>query len=80
MRLQILHDGHRPIQKLFLRVIKMMAGQVPGPVAVMSYRKELFGKAMSDAFQAVMRGGKHWSIGEVELFAAYVSKLSQCAY
>ena len=80
MRLQILHTGHRPIQKLFLGVIKLLSGQVPPPVAVMSYRKELFGQAMSDCFQDAMRQGKYWSIGEVELFAAAVSKANRCAF
>lgn len=80
MRLQILDSGHGPIQKLFLGVIKLLAGRIPPPVAIMSYRKELFGKAMADCFLDSMRRGKHWSIGEVELFAAMVSKANRCAY
>jgi len=27
-----------------------------------------------------MRDGKHWTLGELELFAAFVSKLNQCEY
>lgn len=80
MRLQILHEGHRPIQKVFLRVIELVAGQIPGPISVMSYRKELFGKTMAQCFQEAMRESKHWSVAEVELFSAYVSKVNRCAY
>jgi hypothetical protein len=80
MRLEILHDGHRPIQKLLLRIVERVVGQVPGPIAVMSYRRELFGKGLSACFQEAMRQQTEWSDGETELFAAFVSKQNSCAY
>jgi hypothetical protein len=82
MRLQILEKGHRPFQKLILSLIKATSegGQAPGPILVMSYRRELFGKHISPCFQEAMRGGKEWSLGEVELFAAFVSQLNECKY
>jgi hypothetical protein len=80
MRLEILDNGHRPIQKLLLRVAKLAFGEVPGPIAVMSYRSEMFGKGLSKCFQQAMREQTQWSDGETELFAAFVSKQNSCAY
>lgn len=81
MRLQILEDGHRPLQKAILHFMRSSSsGKAPAPVLVMSYRRELFGKYLAVCFQEGMRGGKEWSIGEVELFAAFVSRLNECKY
>lgn len=81
MRLQILENGHRPIQKIILGLIRATSeGHAPGPILVMSYRRELFGKYLAPCFQEAMRGAKEWSLGEVELFAAFVSRLNECKY
>jgi hypothetical protein len=44
------------------------------------YRPALFGRPMNEVFQTVMRGPSEWSIGERELFAAYVSKTNECEF
>lgn len=80
MRLRVLDHGHRPVQKLFLGLIGLVAGRKPGPVLVFSYRSELFGKAFSRCLEEAMRRSTAWSVGEVELFAAFVSRLNRCAY
>jgi hypothetical protein len=80
MRLLILANGHRPLQKIPLALMKAMYGVVPGPVAVMSYRRDLFGKYLADCCQEGMRGGSEWQPAEVELMAAFVSKLNDCRY
>jgi hypothetical protein len=80
MRLQLLHEGHRPLQKLQLRIIRALVGQVPGPIATMSYRRSLFGKPMSACFVESMEKSQHWTRGETELFAAYVSEQNHCRY
>ncbi len=80
MRLEILKHGHRPTQKIFLRVLTWLLGQVPGPIAVMSYRNEMFGKGFSQCFQEAMRRQQEWTDGETELFAAFVSSVNRCAY
>ena len=36
MRLQVLHHGHSTLQKLQMRIIRALVGQVPGPIATMS--------------------------------------------
>ena len=80
MRLRILETGHRPLQKLFLALIKRHIGMAPGPVLTLSYRRELFGRLFAACMQEGMRGAKEWRLGEVELFAAFVSKLNACQY
>ena len=80
MRLAILRNGHRLTQKPFLAIIRALVGQVPGPIATMSYRSDIFGKAFSQCLQEAMRGPSPWSVGEREIFSAFVSKLNQCPY
>ena len=80
MRLALLHDGHRPLQKFFLAIIRGLVGHVPGPIATMSYRSELWGKQFAGCLQDAMRGPSPWTVGERELFAAFVSNLNQCLY
>lgn len=47
---------------------------------ILSYRPELFGQPFSAYLQAALRGPSDWSIGERELFAAFVSSANQCTY
>jgi hypothetical protein len=49
-------------------------------VRTMRYRPELFGRPFSAAMQQVMRGPSEWSVGERELFAAFVSCQNQCPF
>ena len=80
MRLELLHNGHRFLQRLQMRLIHMLVGQVPGPIATMSYRRHLFGRWMAACFVEAMQRTRHWSRGEAELFAAFVSKQNHCHY
>jgi hypothetical protein len=81
MRLQVLDNGHRPLQKVALKLIKATSsGIVPGPILVMSYRRQFFGKHLAASIQEGLRAAKSWTLGEVEIFAAFVSKLNECKY
>jgi hypothetical protein len=80
MRLEILNSGHRRVQKFFLGIIRRLVGQVPGPIATMSYRSEFWGKEFSGCLQEAMRGPSPWAVWEREIFSAFVSKLNQCRY
>ena len=81
MRLRILENGLRPLQKIALGFLRLLLqGEVPGPVVVVSYRRELFGKHIAPCYQQALRGATQWDVGEVELFAAFVSRLNQCDY
>lgn len=44
------------------------------------YRPDFFGRHYGRYLNAVMRGPSEWSVGERELFAAFVSRLNQCAF
>lgn len=80
MRLKILETGFRPFQKVQLGLIKRLAGYIPGPIAVLSYRRDFFGQRFSKILQIAMRRAKEWQVGDVELFAAFVSQQNQCYY
>jgi hypothetical protein len=81
VRLTILEKGLRPVQKLVLAIFKTLTGGlVPGPLLALSYRRELCGKYLAACFQEGMREATEWSVSEVELFAAFVSKLNSCRY
>ena len=49
-------------------------------VNVLAHTPELFGGPFSAALEEVMRGPSDWSAGERELFAAFVSAVSQCPF
>jgi hypothetical protein len=80
MRLEKLRTGHRPLQKLQLAIIKTIAGQVPGPIAVMSYRRRIFGKWFSQCLARGMKQATEWTQGDTELFASLISDRNRCRY
>lgn len=49
-------------------------------VKTLLYRPDFFGNAMSALFQTALRGPSEWSVGERELFAAFVSRQNQCPF
>ncbi len=80
MRLHILEHRSHWLSRFNLKIIELFLGHVPGPLYMLTYRKKWFGNYFSDCFQEGMRRPTAWSKGEVELFAAFVSKLNQCVY
>lgn len=80
MRLRKVHTGHRFREKVILGIMRVVAGHAPGVVRTLFYRKEFFGQPFSELTQQVMRGPSPWSVGERELFAAFVSRLNQCVF
>jgi hypothetical protein len=81
MRLGKVERGHRLPQRLKLALIRVVSGRrVPDIVKTLFYRPELFGRAICDWTQAVMRGPSPWSVGERELFAAFTSRKNQCLF
>ena len=69
-----------PIQKLFLRGLRLLLKDTPGPALVTSYRKSYFGNNWIRCMKEGMRKAKHWRVGEVELFAAFISKVNSCSF
>jgi len=79
MRLPL--DAHlRPIQKLALWAFTAVFGSAPSPVLIASYNKSFFGNGWAPCMKKGMRSATEWSVGEVELFAAFVSRLNSCGY
>jgi hypothetical protein len=80
MRLKKVHDGHRLPDKLMLTMMNLIVGHAPGVVRTLRYRKEFFGHPFSELTEQVMRGPSEWTVGEREMFAAFVSRLNQCVF
>lgn len=81
MRLRCLEDGHDPGEGHLLELIRSQRGTEPPDVLkTLHYRPELFGRPFSDTLDLAMNGPSDWSVGERELFAAFVSSLNQCPF
>ncbi len=81
MRLERLTHGHTAWQKVLLRLIKVISGfPAPDVVKTLMYRKKFFGQWQSELTQQVMRGPSEWTVGEREIFAAFVSRINQCPF
>lgn len=80
MRLARVHRRHGIADRLRLTAMRIATGHAPGVVRTLLYRKDFFGKGHSALTQQVMRGPSPWSVGERELFAAFVSRLNQCLF
>jgi hypothetical protein len=81
MRLKNVERGDRLSTRLLYAVIRTMSGfRAPDVVRTLRYHQHLFGRPHSAHTHAVMRGPSEWSIGERELFAAFVSRLNHCHF
>ena len=81
MRLRCLEEGHDPPEASALELIRTQRGTEPPDVLkTLHYRPELFGRPFSDTLDLAMNGPSDWSVGERELFAAFVSSLNQCPF
>jgi hypothetical protein len=81
VRLRCLEDGHEPREAEALELIRGQRGvEPPDVLKTLHYRPELFGRPFSDTLELAMHGQSDWSIGERELFAAFVSSLNQCPF
>lgn len=81
MRLGNVARGDRLSTRLFYALVRVVSGfRVPDVVRTLRYRPHFFGRPHSAHTQAAMRGPSEWSVGERELFAAFVSRLNQCHF
>jgi hypothetical protein len=46
----------------------------------LQYRPELFGRPFSELLHGMTRGDSEWSVGQRELFAAFVSSQRACPF
>jgi len=81
VRLRCLEDGHHPQEAQVLELIRSQRDTEPPDVLkTLHYRPELFGRPFSDTLDLAMNGPSDWSVGERELFAAFVSSINQCPF
>ena len=81
MRLRNVERGDRLRFKLFYAFVRVVSGYRASDVMrTLRYRRHMFGQPHSAHTQAVMRGPSDWSVGERELFAAFVSRLNRCHF
>jgi hypothetical protein len=81
MRLPDVERGDRLQSRLLYALIRIVSGfRAPDVVRTLKYKGHLFGDAHQAHTQAVMRGTSEWSVGERELFAAFVSRMNQCHF
>jgi hypothetical protein len=79
--LRSLEDGHVPAEAVLLDAVRARRGTEPPDVLkTLHYRPELFGRPYSETLDLAMNGPSDWSVGERELFAAFVSSLNQCPF
>jgi len=82
LRLKMLSGGKSLswLQKLKLLPIRLMSGKYPGPMLVMSHRRELAGRAYAEFLESSMRKLSHWTAGEAELLASFTAGQLECNY
>ena len=81
MRLRCLESGHREPEASQIAAVTSAGGIVSDIGRALRYRPELFGGPFSAFLQRLMRDAEsHWSVGERELFAAFVSAQNQCPF
>jgi hypothetical protein len=81
VRLRCLEGGHDVVEAQALELIRTERGTEPPDVLkTLHYRPELFGRPFSDTLELAMHGPSDWSVGERELFAAFVSSRNQCPF
>ena len=81
MRLETIRHNQRLGDRIKLAMIGLMSRrEAPDVIRTLFYRKEFFGAKVGPVFQSVMRGPSPWSVGQRELFAAFVSSLNQCPF
>jgi hypothetical protein len=81
MRLGNVERGDGLGARLLFGVIRLASGfRAPDVVRTLKYHPAVFGAPHGRHTHAVMRGPSDWTVGERELFAAFVSRLNQCVF
>ena len=62
-------------------MIRLMSGDPTlDVVKTLSFRPAFFGNPFNELAEEVMRGPSEWTVGERELFAAFVSERNRCEF
>ncbi|MEY3014827.1 MAG: hypothetical protein RIT45_3562 [Pseudomonadota bacterium] len=79
MRLPSVERGERLSHRALYALIGLVSGhRAPDVIRTMKYHAAFFGAHMY--VHEAMRGASAWSVGERELFAAWVSKQNHCEF
>jgi uncharacterized peroxidase-related enzyme len=81
MRVRSIARGRTLGHRLVFGLVRLVSGgPIPDIVKMRYYRPRYFGKPFSGLANAVMRGPSDWTVGERELFAAFVSAQNRCQF
>ena len=81
MRLQAVARGRGIGTKAKFAMIRLMTGDPTlDVVKTLSFRPAYFGDPFNELAEEVMRGPSEWTVGERELFAAFVSERNRCEF
>jgi hypothetical protein len=81
MRLESVARGRGLAAKAKFAMIRVLTGAPTlDVVKTLEFRPELFGRPFNELAEEVMRGPSEWSVGERELFAAFVSERNRCEF
>ena len=81
MRLDAIATGRGLGARAKLAMIRVLSGApAVDVVKTVSFRPSFFGTPFNQLIQEVMRGPSEWTVGERELFAAFVSERNRCEF
>lgn len=80
MRLHSVTRGRFGTRLVFAALRAATRRDIPDIIKMRHYRPRFFGKPFFSLAQAVMRGPSPWTVGERELFAAFVSEQNRCQF
>jgi hypothetical protein len=81
MRLEAIARGRGLGVRAKFAMIRLMSGApLIDVVKTLWFRPSFFGDPFSRLVEEVLRGPSEWTIGERELFAAFVSERNRCEF
>ena len=81
MRLRGIARGRLPGHRVIFGLVRLVSGrELADIIKVRHYRPRFFGKPFFGLAGAVMRGPSDWTVGERELFGAFVSAQNRCQF
>lgn len=81
MRLATIARGARLADRALYKFVQFVTKHpMPDVVRVLRHQPAFFGVPFNQLIHATLRGPSDWSVGERELFAAYVAKQNECEF
>jgi len=80
MRLATMDSGYPLVSRIKLHSVRLLGGAALEDAAKSLLFRPRWGRPFAALLQSLLRGRSSWTVGERELFAAFVSKLNRCSY